>query len=204
MGKRETKEFDAALKVGGGRPSRVLRHSGHLAHVHGAARLALRVEGQGEPARPRVDAKCLGHSRTIRAGGRRRSRQRHGDLRLHRGWLRLEIFRRRMGRGLRRDGAKGRSAGAADARSGHGTQDAGNTPLGLCRVTVAADADGKVIAWDSHHWGTDGPQRRDDQRREPALRVHQDQELPRKTTGISRDTGPYQAWRARIIRRRPP
>ncbi|MGQ0636550.1 MAG: xanthine dehydrogenase family protein molybdopterin-binding subunit [Planctomycetaceae bacterium] len=35
---------------------------------------------------------------------------------------------------------------------------AGTRPSGFIKVTVAADSDGRVIAWDSHHWGTAGPQ----------------------------------------------
>lgn len=33
---------------------------------------------------------------------------------------------------------------------------AGTRPSGFINVTVAADADGKVVAWESEHWGTNG------------------------------------------------
>ena len=33
---------------------------------------------------------------------------------------------------------------------------AGTRPSGFAEITVAADADGKIIGWDSHHWGTNG------------------------------------------------
>jgi len=33
---------------------------------------------------------------------------------------------------------------------------AGNRPSGYLKVKLGADADGKVLVWDSHHWGTGG------------------------------------------------
>src|SRR3990172_12406596 len=33
---------------------------------------------------------------------------------------------------------------------------AGTRPSGYSEVTIAADADGNIVAWDSHHWGTSG------------------------------------------------
>lgn len=33
---------------------------------------------------------------------------------------------------------------------------AGTRPSGFAEVTIAADKDGKIVAWDSHHWGTNG------------------------------------------------
>jgi xanthine dehydrogenase YagR molybdenum-binding subunit len=33
---------------------------------------------------------------------------------------------------------------------------AGNRPSAFAEVTIAADAEGKITAWDSHHWGTNG------------------------------------------------
>lgn len=33
---------------------------------------------------------------------------------------------------------------------------AGTRPSAFANITIAADADGKVVAWESEHWGTDG------------------------------------------------
>ncbi|MCY2966912.1 MAG: xanthine dehydrogenase family protein molybdopterin-binding subunit [Planctomycetota bacterium] len=72
---------------------------------------------------------------------------------------------------------------------------AGTRPSGFVEVTVAADAEGKVVAWDSHHWGTDGPGG-------GGVDV---QQLPypfkfpnfkRSQTGLECNTGPNRAWRA--------
>lgn len=72
---------------------------------------------------------------------------------------------------------------------------AGTRPSGFIEVTVAADAEGKVIAWDSHHWGTSGiggggvavnllPYPFEFENR----RVRQ--------TGLKCNVGPNKAWRA--------
>jgi len=72
---------------------------------------------------------------------------------------------------------------------------AGTRPSGYIEVTVAADAEGKVVAWDSHHWGTDGM----------AGGGVDVQQLPypfkfpnfkRAQTGLECNTGPNRAWRA--------
>ncbi len=72
---------------------------------------------------------------------------------------------------------------------------AGNRPSGYAEVTIAADAEGKIIAWDSHHWGSNGIAG-------GTLPLNQ---MPyvfdfdnrnRKATGISTNTGPQRAWRA--------
>lgn len=72
---------------------------------------------------------------------------------------------------------------------------AGTRPSGFIDVTVAADADGKIVAWDSHHWGTDGMNG-------GGVAVGQ---LPypfdfpnmrKSQTGIICNTGPNRAWRA--------
>jgi xanthine dehydrogenase YagR molybdenum-binding subunit len=72
---------------------------------------------------------------------------------------------------------------------------AGTRPSGFIDVTVAADADGKVVAWDSHHWGTAGIGG-------GGVAVGQ---LPypfkfpnmrKSQTGISCNVGPNRAWRA--------
>jgi xanthine dehydrogenase YagR molybdenum-binding subunit len=72
---------------------------------------------------------------------------------------------------------------------------AGTRPSGYVEVTVGADAEGKVVAWDSRHWGTGGfggggvganqmPYPFDFDNRNAAQ------------IGISCNTGPNQAWRA--------
>jgi xanthine dehydrogenase YagR molybdenum-binding subunit len=72
---------------------------------------------------------------------------------------------------------------------------AGTRPSGFVEVTVAADAEGKVIAWDSHHWGSDGMAG-------GGVDVGQ---LPypfkfpntrKSQTGLECNTGPNRAWRA--------
>ncbi|MFN7802373.1 MAG: xanthine dehydrogenase family protein molybdopterin-binding subunit [Planctomycetaceae bacterium] len=72
---------------------------------------------------------------------------------------------------------------------------AGTRPSGFVEVTVAADAEGKVVAWDSHHWGTDGMAG-------GGVDVGQ---LPypfkfpysrKSQTGLECNTGPNRAWRA--------
>lgn len=72
---------------------------------------------------------------------------------------------------------------------------AGTRPSGFIEVTVAADADGKVVAWDSHHWGSDGM---------PGGGVDVGQlpypfkfpSIRKKQTGLECNTGPNRAWRA--------
>ncbi len=72
---------------------------------------------------------------------------------------------------------------------------AGTRPSGFIDVTIAADAEGNIIAWDSHHWGTSGmaggtvtlgkiPYVFDFANRN------------RKATGLVCNTGPNRAWRA--------
>jgi xanthine dehydrogenase YagR molybdenum-binding subunit len=72
---------------------------------------------------------------------------------------------------------------------------AGVRPSGFIEVTVAADQEGKVVAWDSIHWGTDGAGG-------GGVAVGQ---LPypfsfpnwsRAQIGIACNTGPVRAWRA--------
>ena len=72
---------------------------------------------------------------------------------------------------------------------------AGVRPSGFAKVKIGADAAGNIVAWDSHHWGTNGmgggtvslgtmPYVFDfDNRR-------------RKATGLITNTGPQRAWRA--------
>jgi xanthine dehydrogenase YagR molybdenum-binding subunit len=73
---------------------------------------------------------------------------------------------------------------------------AGTRPSGFIEVTIAADAEGNITAWDSHHWGTSGIAG-------STLSLGQlpycFDEIPnrnRKATGISTNTGPNRAWRA--------
>ena len=71
----------------------------------------------------------------------------------------------------------------------------GNRPSGFAEVTVAADAEGNITAWESHHWGTSGIAG-------STIRLNQ---MPyvfsidnykRSATGLSTNTGPQRAWRA--------
>ena len=72
----------------------------------------------------------------------------------------------------------------------------GTRPSGFAEVTIAADAEGNITVWDSHHWGTSGI----------AGSTISLGQLPycfdgipnrnRKATGISTNTGPNRAWRA--------
>ena len=72
---------------------------------------------------------------------------------------------------------------------------AGARPSGFASVRIAADAEGNITAWDSHHWGTSGT-------KGGTLALNQ---MPyifefenrnRKATGIVTNTGPSRAWRA--------
>jgi xanthine dehydrogenase YagR molybdenum-binding subunit len=72
---------------------------------------------------------------------------------------------------------------------------AGSRPSGFGEVTIAADENGKIVAWDSNHWGSSGIAGGT-----VALTV-----MPyvfdfanrrRKATGILTNTGPQRAWRA--------
>lgn len=72
---------------------------------------------------------------------------------------------------------------------------AGTRPSGFIEVTVGADSEGKILAWDSHHWGSDGmgggtigsnviPY------------VFEWKNRRRKATGLITNAGPIRAWRA--------
>ncbi|MEZ6052893.1 MAG: xanthine dehydrogenase family protein molybdopterin-binding subunit [Planctomycetaceae bacterium] len=72
-------------------------------------------------------------------------------------------------------------------------QIAGSRPSAFADVTVAANQDGTIVAWDSHHWGTDG------------IRGGTVTQVPYviqpklrrvRTTGLITNTGPARAWRA--------
>lgn len=72
----------------------------------------------------------------------------------------------------------------------------GTRPSAFMDVTIAADAEGKIIAWDSHHWGTSGPQGGGVN---AAVIPYVFTEVPNKKvsqTSIKCNTGPNRAWRA--------
>jgi xanthine dehydrogenase YagR molybdenum-binding subunit len=72
---------------------------------------------------------------------------------------------------------------------------AGTRPSGYIDVTVGADAEGKVVAWESLHWGTNGPEG-------GGVAVNQVPypfDFPDRSAsqiGIVCNTGPHRAWRA--------
>ena len=74
-------------------------------------------------------------------------------------------------------------------------QIAGNRPSAFAEVTVACDAEGNLTAWDSHHWGTNGPKGST-----VALGVtpyvFEPKNRIRAATGIVTHCGPDRAWRA--------
>jgi len=72
---------------------------------------------------------------------------------------------------------------------------AGNRPSGFAEITIAADADGKIIAWDSHHWGTGG-MKGATVRLSVMPYVFEFTNQRRKATGLITNCGPQRAWRA--------
>lgn len=72
---------------------------------------------------------------------------------------------------------------------------AGTRPSGFIKVTIAADADGNIVAWDSHHWGTSGIQG-GTVRLSGIPYVFDFPNRNRKATGIKTNCGPNRAWRA--------
>jgi xanthine dehydrogenase YagR molybdenum-binding subunit len=72
---------------------------------------------------------------------------------------------------------------------------AGTRPSGFAEVTIAADADGNIIAWDSHHWGTNGPGGGTLSLSQYPY-VFDFDNRNRKATGIVTNCGPNRAWRA--------
>lgn len=72
---------------------------------------------------------------------------------------------------------------------------AGTRPSAFAEVTIGCDAEGKITAWDSHHWGTSGTNGST-----VALTVTPyvfDPPNRRRTaTGLVCNTGPNRAWRA--------
>ncbi|MBX3452061.1 MAG: xanthine dehydrogenase family protein molybdopterin-binding subunit [Planctomycetaceae bacterium] len=72
---------------------------------------------------------------------------------------------------------------------------AGNRPSSLAEVTVACDADGKITAWDSNHWGTNGTGGGTVSLTVTPY-VYDPPNRRRTATGIVTHTGPQRAWRA--------
>ena len=72
---------------------------------------------------------------------------------------------------------------------------AGNRPSSFAEITVACDADGKLTAWDSHHWGTSGPKGSTVALQETP-NVFEPKNRNRTATGIVTHCGPDRAWRA--------
>jgi xanthine dehydrogenase YagR molybdenum-binding subunit len=70
---------------------------------------------------------------------------------------------------------------------------AGCRPSAFATITVAADKNGKITAWDSHHWGTDG-QSGGTINAIPYVFAAKNQRV--QTTGIVTNCGEKQAWRA--------
>jgi len=72
---------------------------------------------------------------------------------------------------------------------------AGNRPSGFVDITIGADADGKIVAWDSHHWGTDGINGSTISTGVMPY-VFDFDNRNRSATGIITNCGPKRAWRA--------
>ncbi len=70
---------------------------------------------------------------------------------------------------------------------------AGARPSGFADVTIAAQKDGTIVAWDSHHWGTNGI--KGGTVSQVPYVIHPEHRRVR-TTGIITNTGPARAWRA--------
>ena len=72
---------------------------------------------------------------------------------------------------------------------------AGTRPSGFAEVTIAADADGTITVWDSHHWGTSGTGGATLSPTQYPY-VFDFDNRNRKATGIVTNCGPTRAWRA--------
>ena len=72
---------------------------------------------------------------------------------------------------------------------------AGNRPSGFAEVTIAADKEGNITAWDSHHWGSNGMTGGTVSLTTMPY-VFDFENRRRKATGIVTNTGPQRAWRA--------
>ncbi|MDP7276204.1 MAG: molybdopterin-dependent oxidoreductase, partial [Planctomycetaceae bacterium] len=67
---------------------------------------------------------------------------------------------------------------------------------GFAEVTIAADADGNITVWDSHHWGTSGIAGSTIALSQTPYCFDGIPNRNRKATGISTNCGPNRAWRA--------
>jgi len=72
----------------------------------------------------------------------------------------------------------------------------GTRPSAFAEITVGADEKGNVTCWESHHWGTSGPQGGTIDSGVVPYVFTKIKNYRRKRTGIATDTGPFQAWRA--------
>ncbi|MFP6703852.1 MAG: xanthine dehydrogenase family protein molybdopterin-binding subunit [Planctomycetaceae bacterium] len=72
----------------------------------------------------------------------------------------------------------------------------GTRPSGFIKVTIAADAEGNITAWDSHHWGTSGISGSTIRLNLMPYCFDNIPNVNRKATGISTNCGPNAAWRA--------
>jgi xanthine dehydrogenase YagR molybdenum-binding subunit len=72
---------------------------------------------------------------------------------------------------------------------------AGTRPSAFMDVTIAADKEGNIVAWDSYHWGTDGM---GGGTVSPGVipYVFDIDNRRRKATGLMTNGGPNRAWRA--------
>jgi xanthine dehydrogenase YagR molybdenum-binding subunit len=73
---------------------------------------------------------------------------------------------------------------------------AGTRPSGFAEVTIAADKEGKIVAWDSHHWGTNGEMKGGTLNIAQYPYVFDFDNRNRKATGLLTNSGPNRAWRA--------
>ncbi|HLQ45046.1 MAG TPA: molybdopterin cofactor-binding domain-containing protein, partial [Planctomycetaceae bacterium] len=76
---------------------------------------------------------------------------------------------------------------------------AGTRPSGFAEVTIAADKEGKIVAWDSHHWGSNGGMKGGtiNLAQYPYVFLYDNiDNAHRKATGLMTNAGPDRAWRA--------
>ena len=73
---------------------------------------------------------------------------------------------------------------------------AGNRPSAFAEVTIGCDADGKIVVWDSHHWGTNGGLKGGTVNPQVVPYVFDPPNRRRAATGLLCHVGPDRAWRA--------
>jgi xanthine dehydrogenase YagR molybdenum-binding subunit len=78
----------------------------------------------------------------------------------------------------------------------HELMSGGTRPSGFARIKVAAKKDGTLAAWESHHWGTSGPQGGTVAESAVPYVFRQIPNSRTRITGIATNTGPQRAWRA--------